>query len=96
MFKAYEEAGIQVQSVKALPGSAEVTLNALNAGESEVDLDTETGLGEFGGSGSQVRWKWLVFSKLQMKISCHLKTLKSTNKCIVVIVIWVGSYSLTK
>ena len=55
MFKAYEEAGIQVQSVKALPSSAEVTLNALNAGESEVDLDTETGLGEFGGSGSQVR-----------------------------------------
>ena len=59
--QAYEEAGIQVQSVKALPSinsstsSAEVTLNALNAGESEVDLDTETGLGEFGGSGSQVR-----------------------------------------
>ena len=50
-----------MQSVKALPSinsstsSAEVTLNALNAGESEVDLDTETGLGEFGGSGSQVR-----------------------------------------
>ena len=59
MFKAYEEAGIQVQSVKSIPSvnsstnSAEVTLNALNAGESEVD--SETGLGEFGGSGSQVR-----------------------------------------
>ena len=35
MFQAYEEAGIQVQSVKALPSSADVTLNALNAGEPE-------------------------------------------------------------
>ena len=48
-----------MQSIKAVPSgpsstsSAEVTLNALNAGESEVD--SETGLGEFGASGAQVR-----------------------------------------
>ena len=59
MLQAYEEAGIQVQTVsKILPpshptqsSSAEVTLNALNAAESEVDSE---GLSEFG-NGPQVR-----------------------------------------
>ena len=61
LFQAYEEAGIQVQTVsKILPpshpsqsstSSAEVTLNALNAAESEVESE---GLSEFG-NGPQVR-----------------------------------------
>jgi len=56
--KAYEEAGIQVQNVnnKIMHGqtgasSAEVTLNALNASESEVDVES---LADFG-NGGQVR-----------------------------------------
>ena len=56
--QAYEEAGIQVQNVnnKIMQGqtggsSAEVTLNALNASESEVDVES---LAEFG-NGGQVR-----------------------------------------
>jgi len=56
--KAYEEAGIQVQNVnnkimqsQSGGSSAEVTLNALNASESEVDVES---LAEFG-NGGQVR-----------------------------------------
>jgi len=58
--KAYEEAGIQVQNSvsnnKIMQGqsgasSAEVTLNALNASESEVDVES---LADFG-NGGQVR-----------------------------------------
>lgn len=56
--QAYEEAGIQVQNVnnKIMQGqtggsSAEVTLNVLNASESEVDVES---LAEFG-NGGQVR-----------------------------------------
>merc|ERR1719219_1364882 len=53
--KAYDEAGIQVQNVnsKLLPpsqsssSSAEVTLNALNAAESEGDVESL----EFGNGG---------------------------------------------
>ena len=55
--QAYEEAGIQVQNVnsKLLAGSqtsssAEVTLNALNASESEGDVESL----EFG-NGEEVR-----------------------------------------
>merc|ERR1719348_519314 len=58
--KAYEEAGIQVQNsskhiqsgqAAASARDSEVTLNALNARESEADVE---GLGDFGSSG-QVR-----------------------------------------
>merc|ERR1719336_1279650 len=58
--KAYEEAGIQAQNSvsnnKIMQGqsgasSAEVTLNALNASESEVDVES---LADFG-NGGQVR-----------------------------------------
>ena len=57
--QAYEEAGIQVQTVapkllqsQTSTGSAEVTLNALNASvESEVDVES---LADFG-NGGQVR-----------------------------------------
>ena len=54
--QAYEEAGIQVQNVSKLAvsqtttTSAEVTLNALNASESEGDVESL----EFG-NGEQVR-----------------------------------------
>ena len=54
--QAYEEAGIQVQNVSKLAvsqtttSSAEVTLNALNAGECEGDVESL----EFG-NGEQVR-----------------------------------------
>ena len=58
VLQAYEEAGIQVQNVnnKIMHGqtgasSAEVTLNALNASESEVDVES---LADFG-NGGQVR-----------------------------------------
>merc|ERR1719391_1983333 len=55
--KAFDEAGISVQSINTQPQaikimqnqtsskSAEVTLNALNAGENEVDVE---GLADFG------------------------------------------------
>ena len=57
LFEAYDEAGIQVQNVSKLVApsqssttSAEVTLNALNASESEGDVES-LGFGE----GEQVR-----------------------------------------